>query len=57
MEWQNIPPNTKTRNGGIYPQTLKQGMAKYNPQTLKHGMAEYTGKHKNMEWRNISPNT
>ena len=26
-EWRNLPPNTKSRNGGIYPQTLKRGMA------------------------------
>ena len=22
--WRNLPPNTKTSNGGIYPQTLKR---------------------------------
>ena len=41
-EWQNISPSTKTRNGGMH------------PQTLKHGMAEYIAKHKNMEWQ-INP--
>ena len=37
-EWRNLPPNTKTRNGGIYPQTLERRMAESPRVTLKRGM-------------------
>ena len=43
MVWRNIHPNTKKGNGGIYPQTLKHGMAEYTPK--HYNTAEYTPKH------------